>query len=107
MGIKKVAVVGNGIAGISTAYFLAKRGMEVDIYDKNKDVAHPPACSYQNGGQLSVSNSEVWNTWENVFRGLGWLFKKDAPLALVIHGPYRMNACKLVVRDLSVFTNPL
>ena len=76
MGIKKVAVVGNGIAGISTAYFLAKRGMEVDIYDKNKDVAHPPACSYQNGGQLSVSNSEVWNTWENIFRGLGWLFKK-------------------------------
>ena len=53
MGIKKVAVVGNGVAGISTAYFLAKRGMEVDIYDKNKDVAHPPACSYQNGGQLS------------------------------------------------------
>ncbi len=82
MGIKKVAVVGNGVAGISTAYFLAKRGMEVDIYDKNKDVAHPPACSYQNGGQLSVSNSEVWNTWENIFRGLGWLFKKDAPLAL-------------------------
>ena len=82
MGIKKVAVVGNGIAGITTAYFLAKRGIEVDIYDQNKDVAHPPACSYQNGGQLSVSNSEVWNTWENVFRGMGWLFKKDAPLAL-------------------------
>ena len=82
MSIKKVAVVGNGIAGITTAYFLAKKGIEVDIYDNNKSVALPPACSYQNGGQLSVSNSEVWNTWDNVFRGLGWLFKKDAPLAL-------------------------
>tara|TARA_R100000008_G_scaffold3865_1_gene2606 strand:+ start:162 stop:1331 length:1170 start_codon:yes stop_codon:yes gene_type:complete len=82
MGLRKVAVVGNGIAGITTAYFLAKKGIEVDIYDNNKSVALPPACSYQNGGQLSVSNSEVWNTWDNVFRGLGWLFKKDAPLAL-------------------------
>jgi len=82
MGLRKVAVVGHGIAGITTAYFLAKRGIEVDIYDRNKSVALPPACSYQNGGQISVSNSEVWNTWDNVFRGLGWLFKKDAPLAL-------------------------
>ena len=78
----KVAIVGNGVAGLTTAYFLAKRGFEVDIYDKNKDVAHPLSCSYQNGGQLSVSNAEVWNQWDNVFAGLGWLFKKDAPLAL-------------------------
>ena len=82
MGIKKIAIVGNGVAGITTAYFLAKNGYEVDIYDKNGSVAHYPACSYHNGGQLSVSNSEVWNTWDNVFRGMRWLFKNDAPLAL-------------------------
>ena len=34
----KVAVVGSGIAGITTAYFLARAGHEVVIYDKRKDI---------------------------------------------------------------------
>ena len=49
----KVAVVGAGITGITTAYFLAKAGHEVVIYDKRKYPAM--ATSYANGGQLSAS----------------------------------------------------
>ena len=56
---KKVAIVGAGIAGITTAYYLARAGHEVVIYDKRK---HPAmATSYGNGGQLSASNAETWN----------------------------------------------
>jgi len=76
----KVAIVGTGIAGLTTAYFLAKKGYEVDLFDRNKPVASE--CSYANGGQVSVSNAEVWNTWDNVIHGLGWLRKAEAPLAL-------------------------
>ena len=44
---KKVAIVGAGIAGITTAYYLARAGHEVVIYDKRK---HPAmATSYGNG----------------------------------------------------------
>jgi len=80
MGIKNIAIVGTGVAGLTTAYFLAKRGYEIDLFDRNKSVASE--CSYANGGQISVCNAEVWNTWDNVVHGLGWLRKADAPLSL-------------------------
>lgn len=74
----KVAVIGAGITGITTAYSLAKRGVEVTVYDKHRYAAMQ--TSYANGGQLSVSNSEVWTTWPNVWKGIKWMFTKDAPL---------------------------
>jgi D-amino-acid dehydrogenase len=76
----KVAVVGAGIAGLTAAYYLAKDGFEVIIFDSER---HPAMkCSYANGGQVSVSNSEVWTTWSNVLKGAKWIFKKDAPLLM-------------------------
>jgi D-amino-acid dehydrogenase len=74
----KIAVVGAGITGITTAYFLAKAGHEVVIYDKRKYPAM--ATSYANGGQLSASNAETWNSWRNIGKGIKWLLKDDAPL---------------------------
>lgn len=76
----KVAVIGSGIAGITTAYFLARAGHEVVIYDKRKYPAM--ATSYANGGQLSASNAETWNSWRSVKKGIKWLFKEDAPLKI-------------------------
>ena len=77
---KTIAVVGAGVAGITTAYYLVQAGFKVDLIDQE----HYPAmqCSRANGGQVSVSNSEVWNTWSNILRGASWMFKKDAPLLI-------------------------
>jgi D-amino-acid dehydrogenase len=36
--------------------------------------------SYANGGQLSASNAEVWNSWATVFKGLRWMLDAKAPL---------------------------
>jgi D-amino-acid dehydrogenase len=74
----KIAVIGAGITGATTAYALAKRGCEVTIFDR-----HPYAAmetSYANGGQLSASNAEVWNSWGTVMKGLKWMFTPGAPL---------------------------
>lgn len=76
--MKKIAVVGAGITGITTAYYLAKNGFDVTVYDKERYAGM--VTSYANGGQISVSNSEVWNTWSNIKKGIKWTFKKDAPL---------------------------
>jgi D-amino-acid dehydrogenase len=76
----KIAVIGAGITGITTAYSLARRGVDVTVYDENFYPAMK--TSYANGGQLSVSNSDVWTTIPNIIKGLKWMTKKDAPLLI-------------------------
>jgi D-amino-acid dehydrogenase len=52
----KAIIIGSGIIGISTAYFLAKSGHEVTIIDKGDIVAGQ--TSFANGGQLSYAHAE-------------------------------------------------
>lgn len=74
----RIAVIGAGITGTTTAYNLVKRGCVVTLFDR-----HPYAAmetSFANGGQLSASNAEVWNSWATVFKGIKWMFTPGAPL---------------------------
>jgi D-amino-acid dehydrogenase len=78
--MKRVAVVGAGITGLLAAYYLVKDGHKVVVIDQER---HPAMrTSFANGGQVSVSNSEVWTTWSNVKKGFKWMLKKDAPLLI-------------------------
>jgi D-amino-acid dehydrogenase len=76
----QVTVIGAGITGITTAYFLAKAKNQVTVVDEQRYPAM--GTSFANGGQLSASNAEVWNSWRSVHKGIKWLFKKDAPLLI-------------------------
>ena len=75
-----IAVIGAGVTGITTAYSLLERGFAVTVFDRQRYAAME--TSFANGGQLSASNAEVWNSWPTVFKGLKWLAKRDAPLSL-------------------------
>ena len=74
----RIAVIGGGIAGITTAYKLIRAGHEVTVFDRNRYAAME--TSFANGGQLSASNAEVWNSWPTILKGLKWMFSADAPL---------------------------
>lgn len=76
----KIAIIGAGISGLTAAYYLSREGFDISIYEREPYAAMQ--CSYANGGQISVSNSEVWTTWSNVLKGIKWLGRKDAPLLI-------------------------
>ena len=76
--MKKIAVIGAGITGITTAYQLMKKGYNVTVFEKQRYAAME--TSFANGGQLSACNGEVWTNWKTIFQALKWIFKKDAPL---------------------------
>jgi len=76
----KIKIIGSGITGITTAYYLARNNHEITIYDERRYPAM--ATSYANGGQISASNAETWNSWYNIRKATNWVFRKDAPLLI-------------------------
>lgn len=74
----KVMVLGAGIVGVSTAWYLQACGHEVVLVDRQPDAALE--TSYANGAQISVSFCEPWaNAWVPV-KVLKWLARDDSPL---------------------------
>jgi D-amino-acid dehydrogenase len=73
-----IAVLGAGITGVTTAYYLMVRGFDVTVYDRQRYAGME--TSFANGGQLSASNAEVWNQWSTVLKGIKWMFEGEAPL---------------------------
>ncbi len=78
--MSRIAIIGAGITGVTTAYALARRGHQVTVLERHRYAAME--TSFANGGQLSASNAEVWNSRATVFKGLRWMFTRSAPLLL-------------------------
>jgi len=76
----RIAIIGAGITGVTSAYALSKLGYDVTVYDRQRYPAME--TSYANGGQLSASNAEVWNSTATILKGLRWMLRKNAPLLL-------------------------
>ena len=74
----RIAVIGAGITGVTTAFELVSRGLDVVVFDRNRYAAMD--TSFANGGQLSASNAEVWNAVGTVLKGIKWMARRDAPL---------------------------
>lgn len=76
----KAVVIGGGLIGLSSAYFLSNLGHEVTVVDRNEGPALE--TSFANGSLLTPSMSAPWNApgcWRVL---LGSLFRPDAPLQL-------------------------
>ncbi|MFJ1302358.1 D-amino acid dehydrogenase [Pseudomonadota bacterium AL_CKDN230030165-1A_HGKHYDSX7] len=74
----KVAVLGSGIIGVSTAWWLSQAGHDVVVVDRCTGAAQE--TSLANGSQISVSYAEPWANPQAPFKLLRWMFQDDAPL---------------------------
>src|SRR2546425_6868060 len=74
----KVLVLGAGVIGTTSAWFLRAAGHEVTVIERQSAAAQE--TSFANGGQISVSHVEPWASPDAPFKILKWLGQPDAPL---------------------------
>jgi len=75
----KVIVVGGGVVGVATAFYLARAGAEVELLDRQPGVALE--TSYANAGQVSPGYSTPWAAPGIPLKAAKWMFQRHAPLA--------------------------
>ena len=74
----KVIVLGSGIIGTASAWFLNKAGHDVTVIERQPGAAQE--TSFANGCQISVSHAEPWANPSAPLKVLKWLGQEDAPL---------------------------
>lgn len=74
----KIIVLGSGITGTTSAWFLKKAGHDVTVIDRQSGAARE--TSFANGCQISVSHAEPWANPSTPMKVLKMLGKEDAPL---------------------------
>jgi len=76
----KVLVLGGGVVGISSAYYLAKAGCDVTVIERQPGPALE--TSFANAGQISPGYSAPWAAPGIPLKAMKWLFQRHAPLAI-------------------------
>ncbi|MCE1239965.1 MAG: D-amino acid dehydrogenase [Azonexaceae bacterium] len=74
----KVLVLGAGVVGVTSAWYLNAAGHQVTVLERQPGVALE--TSFANGGQVSVSHAEPWANPHVFSQLLRWLGREDAPL---------------------------
>jgi len=74
----KILVLGAGVIGTTSAWYLAQAGHEVTVIDRHDGAGME--TSFANGGQISAAHAEPWAKPSIVPKILRWLGREDAPL---------------------------
>ncbi|MCK6407642.1 D-amino acid dehydrogenase [Thauera sp.] len=73
-----VMVLGAGLSGVTTAWYLTQAGLRVSLLDRQPGAGLE--TSFANGGQISISHPEPWANPGAPAQILRWLGRPDAPL---------------------------
>ncbi|WP_022681193.1 D-amino acid dehydrogenase [Sphingobium bisphenolivorans] len=76
----KVAILGSGVIGVTSAWYLAQAGHEVTVIDRQ--AAPALETSFANAGEISPGYASPWAAPGIPMKALRWLFMKHAPLIL-------------------------
>ena len=77
--MKKVAIIGDGIVGLCSAYFLVERGFDVEIIS-NSSQNQQNGCSYGNAGMIVPSHFVPLAAPGVIKQGLKWMLNAKSPL---------------------------
>ena len=80
----RVIVLGSGVIGVASAYYLAKQGATVTVLDRQPGPAEE--TSFGNAGQISPGYSTPWAAPGIPFKAVKWMFQHHAPLAINMDG---------------------
>lgn len=76
----RVIVLGSGVIGVTTAYYLALAGHEVTVIDRQPGPALE--TSFANAGQISPGYASPWAAPGIPLKAAKWLFQRHAPLSI-------------------------
>nr|WP_300308236.1 D-amino acid dehydrogenase [Halomonas sp.] len=76
----KILVLGAGVVGVTSAYYLARQGHEVTVVDRQPSPAME--TSYGNAGQVSFGFSSPWAAPGIPQKAVKWMFQEHAPLKI-------------------------
>jgi D-amino-acid dehydrogenase len=79
----KILVLGSGVIGVTTAYYLAKSGHHVTVIERQPSAARE--TSFANAGEISPGYAAPWAAPGMPQKALQWLFMKHAPLIWQLH----------------------
>ncbi|MGH8402700.1 MAG: FAD-dependent oxidoreductase, partial [Gammaproteobacteria bacterium] len=77
---RTAVVIGAGLIGTTTAWYLAERGFDVTVLERRDGPGLE--TSFANGGLLTPSEADPWNAPGTLGRLLRWLGREDSPLLL-------------------------
>ncbi|OCY51556.1 D-amino acid dehydrogenase [Acinetobacter pittii] len=80
----RVIVLGSGVIGVASAYYLAQQGAKVTVLDRQSGPAEE--TSFGNAGQISPGYSTPWAAPGIPFKAVKWMFQHHAPLAINLDG---------------------
>ncbi|MFX1734548.1 D-amino acid dehydrogenase [Paraburkholderia sp. A1RI_3L] len=80
----RVVVLGSGVVGVTSAYYLARAGHEVTVIDRETGPALD--TSFANAGQISPGYASPWAAPGVPLKAVKWMFQKHAPLAIRLDG---------------------
>ena len=76
----RVLVLGSGVVGTTSAYYLAREGFEVKVVDRQSAVAEE--ASHANAGQISPCYASPWAAPGVPLKSIKWMLQKHAPLSI-------------------------
>ena len=80
----RVVVLGSGVVGVASAWYLARAGHEVTVIDRESGPARE--TSFANAGQISPGYAAPWAAPGVPLKAVKWMFEKHAPLAIRLDG---------------------